>query len=276
MAMTTCPNCGQLISDKATTCVHCGYVLKTPEKKHCPECGQELEEGVTVCPNCGCPVEDIQEAEKQAPESAQNTSPQQVEVTGVRVNKKRLKVVAIVAVILVAVLVIGGISYSNIQKANKIAAEEKYASDLQSISTLMLGSAAEAETCGNLIKKVWSNAIFKDDDPETDEYTQPDGYFIDFNDALINLFADSDFSSKILDIKNSQSLVSTQMKDMKNPPEAYEDAYKELSELYSAYNTFVDYVENPTGSLQTFNENFGNYDSNVSSSYNDLEIYFEN
>lgn len=32
MAMTTCPNCGEQISDKAKKCVHCGTVL-VPEKR---------------------------------------------------------------------------------------------------------------------------------------------------------------------------------------------------------------------------------------------------
>lgn len=32
MAMTTCPNCGEQISDKAKKCVHCGTVL-VPEKE---------------------------------------------------------------------------------------------------------------------------------------------------------------------------------------------------------------------------------------------------
>lgn len=36
MAMTTCPNCGEQISDKAKKCVHCGTVLDPEEKKCCP------------------------------------------------------------------------------------------------------------------------------------------------------------------------------------------------------------------------------------------------
>lgn len=39
MAMTTCPNCGEQISDKAKKCVHCGTVLVPEEKKCCPDCG---------------------------------------------------------------------------------------------------------------------------------------------------------------------------------------------------------------------------------------------
>ena len=41
MAMTTCPNCGEQISDKAKKCVHCGAVLIPEEKKYCPDCGAE-------------------------------------------------------------------------------------------------------------------------------------------------------------------------------------------------------------------------------------------
>ena len=35
MAMTTCPNCGEQISDKAKKCVHCGAILVPEEKKCC-------------------------------------------------------------------------------------------------------------------------------------------------------------------------------------------------------------------------------------------------
>ena len=73
MAMTTCPNCGEQISDKAKKCVHCGAVLIPEEKKYCPDCGAELENGMDICPKCGCPIEKVVETE---------TAPQQVEVTG--------------------------------------------------------------------------------------------------------------------------------------------------------------------------------------------------
>lgn len=78
MAMTTCPNCGEQISDKAKKCVHCGAVLIPEEKKYCPDCGAELENGMDICPKCGCPIEKVVETE---------TAPQQVEVTGVKITK---------------------------------------------------------------------------------------------------------------------------------------------------------------------------------------------
>lgn len=82
MAMTTCPNCGEQISDKAKKCVHCGTVLILEEKKCCPDCGAELEEGMDTCPKCGRPIENIIETEK---------IPQQVEVTSVKITKKSMK-----------------------------------------------------------------------------------------------------------------------------------------------------------------------------------------
>lgn len=93
----------------------------------------------------------------------------------------------------------------------------------------MLNGAADAESCGNKIKKVWSNTIWEDDDPETDKYTKTNGVFNeDFNTSLTALFTDPDFMKTIDDIEKNQSEVNKIMKDMKNPPEEWEDAYNDL------------------------------------------------
>ena len=45
-----------------------------------------------------------------------------------------------------------------------------------------------------MIHDVWYNCIFEENDPETNEYTRPNGYYLDdFNDALANLFSDETF-----------------------------------------------------------------------------------
>ena len=54
MALITCPECGQQVSDRATACPHCGFDMMAPK---CPDCGEYLAEGATACPKCGCPVE---------------------------------------------------------------------------------------------------------------------------------------------------------------------------------------------------------------------------
>ena len=87
MAMISCPNCGEQISDKAKKCVHCGHILVEEPKRICSECGAELEEGATICHKCGCPIEE------QIP-STEEEEPQKVEVTKVNIkpaiNKKAI------------------------------------------------------------------------------------------------------------------------------------------------------------------------------------------
>lgn len=275
MAMITCPNCGEQISDKAKTCVHCGTVLIPEEKKYCADCGAELEEGATICPNCGCPVED---------KSAEEAAPQQVEVTGVRMTKKSKKIIAIVAIIavIVAIVSVVGVQAYKKQVAEKAAAEaqqasEEYASNLNLAVISMLSGASDAETCGNLIKSVWYNAIYEERDDSTDEYTRPNGYFVsDFNDALSNLFSDSSFASDISDIESNQDTVQDLMKNLKNPPEEYEDAYEAVNDMYDAYIAFTNLVTSPSGSLQTYSSNFNDADSEMLNTYNSAKVYLEN
>lgn len=55
MALIKCKECGQMISDKASACPHCGCPVS--KVKICEECGESLPENATECPNCGCPIE---------------------------------------------------------------------------------------------------------------------------------------------------------------------------------------------------------------------------
>lgn len=232
MAMVECPRCGAMVSDKAKKCVHCGEVLIPEEKKYCMECGAELIEGMSECPNCGCPVEEQLNAQL-------NEKPQKVEVTGVKVTRK----IKIIIGIAIAVLILGGVTIFGVTQYQKKKAAKEYAESVKTYSdnlelatVTVLKGAGDAEDCGNLIKNVWYNAIYKEKDDETDKYTRPDGYFVsDFNDALGNLFVDSSFSSKIDSIDKNQDTVNSLMKKLKNPPEEYKDAYDALSDFYDAY-----------------------------------------
>lgn len=274
MAMTTCPNCGEQISDKAKKCVHCGAVLIPEEKKYCPDCGAELEDGMDTCLKCGCPIEKAVETE---------TVPQQVEVTGVKITKKFKKIIVIAAIAVIVVAIIAAIGVQTHKKnvAAKAAAEaqkqsEEYGTNLNMAAYSMLSGASDAETCGNLIKQVWYNAIYEKSDSKTDKYTKPKGYYVsDFNDALQNLFSDSSFSSQIADINDNKDTVNSLMKKLKNPPEEYKDAYESLSKLYDAYISLTNLATDPTGSLQTYSQNFNDADNETLNCYNALKMYLE-
>ena len=277
MAMISCPNCGGQVSDKAKKCVHCGTVLIPEEKRYCPECGAELEESAVFCEKCGCPAEEMKDADNL---------PQAVEVTGVKIAKKS-KRIFIVLLIFIAVCTAIAYAKAQIQREKAIAAaeeeaaeaakiSEEYSANLETAAYSMIASAGQAEECGNLIKQVWYNAIYEERNTSTDKYTRPNGYFVkDFNDALNNLFEDSSFQTRISNIEKNQDTMNSLMKELKNPPEEYEDAYEAVSELYDAYLTLTNLVVNPTGNLQTFSDDFNDADSEALKCFNAVSIYLE-
>ena len=54
MALIKCGECGKEISDKATTCIHCGCPIEEKENKIiCSFCGKVLSDDARTCPNCG-------------------------------------------------------------------------------------------------------------------------------------------------------------------------------------------------------------------------------
>lgn len=268
MAIIQCPKCKKEISDKSEKCVHCGYVLIS-KNKFCTECGNELEEETKFCPKCGCPV--IKDYKNV---------PQQVEVTKIKLGEIIPKKTVIIGIfsIFIIVGIICFIATVNKQNAEKKSKElnEQYKSYLETITYRMLTGAIQAEDCGNKIKVVWSNTIFQTDDPETDKYTKKNGVFNDdFNDSLLTLFADPDFIKITDGVKQNQTEVNELMKEIKNPPKEWEEAYRDFKDFYDDYLTLTNICTNPSGSLTTYSSNFNNADSDTLNGYNKIKAYLD-
>ena len=210
MPLINCPECGQQISDRAEKCIHCGHIMKVVPKKLCEDCGTEIPEGATECPHCGCPIKPESDT-KPVPIYIRTKEPVYKKIYD-KIGKKGIAICLAVIVVTVG----GGVGASQAiakKKAADAAAEaaqisEDYKTNYSYAALAMSTGAATAESCGNQIKNVWNNAIFKDYDSSTDKYTRPQGYFVDFNDALSNLFSDSSFSSDISSVKSSKEHVT--------------------------------------------------------------------
>ena len=274
MALIICPKCGKSISDKAFTCTQCGYVLTAADKVGkadlpsviCEDCGEIIPNEATICPNCGCPVA------VNKPTADEKVMPQQVELTKISIplfKKKSFWISFIVVVATVGILVFGLKAYQN-KQAEKYA--QTYYTNLQLASSTMLTGASEAESVGNLIHDVWYNAIYDKYDITTNIYTTGAS---DFNDALANLFADDSFKNRIESIEANQIKVNSLMKELKNPPEQYAEAYDELNEYYDLYTEFVNLVISPNGSLQSFTNNFNDLDAKTANAYKKINLYFD-
>lgn len=207
-----------------------------------------------------------------------------------KINRRSKKIIVIAITLLIATIAVtAGITQYQmkkneeevrIRKQQERAEEEEkqrrreYSEKLQLVIGNMLSGAADAEDCCNLIRRVWSNAIYERDNDETDKYTKVKGSFVtDFNDALDNLYGDLDFQTKISDIKENQETVISIMKELQNPQEEYKTAYKFLVQCYDAYLTFTNMAINPNGSLNTFSDDFDDADTEFLHCYDTMKIY---
>lgn len=62
MALITCPECGNKVSDKSKMCVHCGYPLENyqfSQKIVCPRCNNENDPDSSFCTECGSPLTSV-------------------------------------------------------------------------------------------------------------------------------------------------------------------------------------------------------------------------
>lgn len=270
MALIECKACGKQVSDRAKVCPNCGEVLipEAPvELQKCEDCGNDLPVGATVCPNCGCPVSEV-EAE---------STPQKVEVTKVSmsVDKEKAKKLAgiVIGVVVIVALIVVSIFVSKSNQAKKAAAEYADNFDL-CVSSMFIGASSAESACG-LIHDVWYNCIYEEWDDTTNKYTRDKwgDYYSDFNDALSNLFSDISFISKISGIKSNQDLVAGLMKELKNPPEEYNDAYDALKELYEVYCDLTECAVNPSGNLSGYTSTFNAADSDFVKYYKAVKLY---
>lgn len=97
MALIQCTECGQMVSDKAEACPHCGAPVEHLMK--CEDCGSEYGVSVTACPKCGCPNPNFtagQQSTESASAQPQSQPQPQYQSTGSSANasedrKKRVQ-----------------------------------------------------------------------------------------------------------------------------------------------------------------------------------------
>lgn len=250
MALIPCPNCGQLVSEKAVVCPRCKHQIAHGSAANtvCPECGTQYIGEQGFCPACGCP---------------NNTNAP---------AKKKHRGIAVTAIVLSVILIVGLLGAFAVGKWKAAV----YRADLETVTYKMLDGAANAETAGNLIKSVWYNAIYEKRDASTDKYTLKNGKFVDdFNDALDNLFSDEEFQKNISAIRTNQDETATLMKRLRNPPKKYAEEYSVLSAYYDNYLSLTKMVISPTGSLQSFSDEFHDADVATVDSYEKMKLLLD-
>ena len=65
------------------------------------------------------------------------------------------------------------------------------------------------------------------------------------------------------------------MKKLKKSPKIYEEAYSVLKSYYDNYKKMTNLVISPTGSLQTYSEDFNTYDTDTVNAYETMKLYLD-
>lgn len=206
----------------------------------CPKCGGTFSEKATICPHCNSGVSKnnlimCEDCKKEYDISMETCPNCGCPNTTVKQKKKKHKGV-IIYIIVFALIVLSVLGIGISQKAKEL----KYYSNMETVSFIMLDGAAKAENAGNLIKSVWYIAIYEERNNETDQYE-----------------------------------VANLIKQLKNPPKKYEEAYSVLKVYYDNYLKMTKIVISPTGSLTTFSEDFNIYDNNMVDSYEKMKLYLD-
>lgn len=163
-------------------------------------------------------------------------------------------------------------AFESAQEAKMTA--EQYQTSYNQLVSNMLQDAVLAENIGNLTVKVWNNAIWQKRDADTDKFTMVNDQFVaDFNDALTNLASDESFSSDISILSENQQQTKALMKEMLDPPEGYENAFKALEGMYNAYINLTNIVLSGNGSLESYSNEFSEADKELSEQYQAADLY---
>lgn len=237
---------------------------------NCPECDREISDRVVACPHCGFPLK-----EELTPEG--DIKPQDVQITGVKVEKKKVLTYVLVPLLILSVIagaffVYRGIKAKKEQAAYQLAFNE-YIDNTNLTSVKMLLDGGVAEEVTDLLARVWRNTIYKNDDPTTDKYTKASTYRFhdDFNTSINNFYEDYKTSRLITDLRNGQKRVSESMKELQNPPEGLEKVYDAIMDLNLAYKQLTNLAISPTGSLTSFSDAKNNAQSNFLNQYERLK-----
>ena len=298
MSLVKCPECGKEVSDQANSCPNCGCPLKEEKnvkKKTTIEKGSIVKglkkhkgKSILILLLLLTPIYEIYGV---------ISGEFSIELTGLcvciatiipaviiikdlqreqngleKINKKTKIIVVGVCVI----LFFGAGSY-NMYQADQYEkqqqaeqqAEEKYITDMQDAVSTMRSDADDANDLCELTMKVWYNAIYKESSSETDQYTKKNGSFVsDFNDALGYLYTDKtgDYTTLNIHMKN----LSNKMGEFRNPPEQYEDCYKEFTSTFAAYKSLINLTVDYNGSYNSVSSDMREKENAFEEAYNKL------
>lgn len=238
----------------------------------CPSCGQvqaRAEDG--KCIKCGAFIQ-MAPKEKKEELREEGSSRKEDAAIGVERPAKKRKSKRVAGVVtLISLLVVGAVCTTLFMKIQR---KKEYIDALYDLQFNVVFGGSEAEDLGNLTRDVWYDAIFEEYNTDTWEYVRGEtgSYVIDFNDAIRNLSSDPDIKSQKAIISASLEAAGDAMDVLKNPPGHMREYYELAFDLYTEFSNLCNLAINPSGSLQSYTDDFREVDGEVADLYERLEV----
>lgn len=201
----------------------------------CPECGEEISNKAKACPYCKTKIKNIGNI-----------------------------IIIALSVCLVVLLIVAGsmIKYQNDRKKEKEAREQyvnEYNLCIDNLNTIWRTAENTLYVSDELValtQDVWSGAIFKEATVTNVNYIFKDGKFQSMEQALDNLYGDSNVKSKIQTINDRKTMIEELYKKTENAPEEFNDVRKAGLEFINAFNNRMNFSKKASGALISYSKTF--------------------
>ena len=164
----------------------------------------------------------------------------------------------------------------------------EYGEDLRNVADKILENSTKAEDILNQYANIWRYSIESKGSIKFPEMAEKIGlsetdvrnHFPEditgniLPDFSINVSALNSYfkeAGKLEEIEKTSKEIKTQVSDLKEPPSEHEKAYDELLDLYTYEEEYIEMALNPTGSLQSFNENRDRLVKDILKKYRKIE-----
>ncbi|MBU8598500.1 hypothetical protein KM908_20520 [Alkalihalobacillus clausii] len=165
----------------------------------------------------------------------------------------------------------------------------QYGEDLQTVADEMLDNATKTEAILEQYAVVWDHSIKSKGAIPVAEMTALTGfeqsdveeYFEintagnipeDFSTNIHSLNAYYEDSGELEGIRNAADSIKSKMAELNDPPDEFEKAYDEVLNMYNYTEEYIEMALDPSGSLQSFNENKNQLASDIISVYKRIEV----
>ncbi|MEG2538385.1 MAG: zinc ribbon domain-containing protein [Clostridium sp.] len=214
----------------------------------CSKCGTENLNESLFCDECGTKLgesSDITEKKVEVyKESVENDESNRKK----KFTKNKIILIGI-SLILVLVCLIG---YSNYNK------NKKYEETFTRTTLDILTETYSSQLMCIEISEIWRNAI--------------DSSYKDFNTEIANKQEQWKSDGVYEERETAKINIENNMKELRNPPEEYEEVYKLFVDLYGIYGQIYRQATSPQGSIMTYNQDVNQKTSEFDQIYDKIKV----